>query len=161
MRFVDLSSKLLEDLVAKSEVSPRRRMHHNLHDSYDDPCQRLLNAIGTDSYIRPHRHAAASGVETLVCLRGQLGLIIFSDEGQIVETLIFGSGGNRTSSSVGAAVPPGTWHTVVALESGSILLEVKAGPFDPSAAKYPAPWAPAEGSAEAPAYLVSLASALA
>ena len=49
-------------------------------------------------------------------------------------------------------VPPGTWHTVVALETGSVLLEVKAGPFIPDQPKEFAAWAPEEGSDEAREY---------
>jgi hypothetical protein len=53
-------------------------------------------------------------------------------------------------------VPSTTWYTVVALERGSILLEVKAGPFDPDLPKALAPWAREEGSEEADRFLSGL-----
>ncbi len=34
--------------------------------------------------------------------------------------------------TVGAELPTNKWHTVLVLESGCILLEVKEGSFDPS-----------------------------
>ena len=58
--------------------------------------------------------------------------------------------------AVGVEVTPDTWHTVVALEPNSILLEIKAGPFDPTQPKEFAPWAPEEGSEMAERYLEEL-----
>ena len=48
------------------------------------------------------------------------------------------------------------WHTVIPLTPGSILFEIKAGPFDPSLAKEWAPWAPEEMTAESEIYLSKL-----
>ena len=62
--------------------------------------------------------------------------------------------------AVGAEVPAGTWHTVVALQSGCVLFEVKAGPFDSDRAKDMAPWAPEEGSPAAGVYLNRLIEAV-
>ena len=45
---------VLEDLLSSSRSSSRRRQHLNLHTSYQDPCQRLLNAVQPNSYIRDH-----------------------------------------------------------------------------------------------------------
>ena len=58
-----------------------------------------------------------------------------------------------SKSASAVEIMPDTWHTVVALESGSAILEIKAGPFDPSQAKEYAAWAPSEGSPEAISYL--------
>ena len=58
--------------------------------------------------------------------------------------------------AAGVLVPAGTWHTVLAMDDDAILFETKAGPFDPAAPKEPAPWAPAEGTAEAGAYFARL-----
>lgn len=151
-----LSQTLFTDLIARASVSPRKRMHQNLHESYSDPCQRLLNAISSDSYICPHRHALDPKLETLICLKGRLGVLLFDDSGKVTEKLVIGQGGHGELPSAGVEVAPSTWHTVVSLEPWSILLEIKAGPFNPNAAKEPAGWAPAEGSSEAAAYLAEL-----
>ena len=63
---------------------------------------------------------------------------------------------NQPETAVGVEVPVACWHTVVALEPGSILLEIKAGPFDPAVPKEMAPWAPDEGSTYACSYLEKL-----
>jgi len=70
--------------------------------------------------------------------------------------LCFGSEKQGTDIAAGVEVSANTWHTVIALVAGCVLLEMKAGPFDPSQPKDLAPWAPAEGSADAKNYLNTL-----
>ena len=36
---------------------------------------------------------------------------------------------------VGLNIPAGQWHTVRALESGSVILEMKEGPYEPTGAE--------------------------
>lgn len=153
-----LSSDLLASLAEEASRSPRARLHRNLHESYEDPCQRLLNAIGMDSYIRPHRHALDPKSECLVAVRGMFALLVFDNAGVVQEVVRFCTEKycDEGGSSVGVELPPGTWHTVIALAPNSVLLELKAGPFEPSAAKEPAPWAPEEGAIEAGPYLQRL-----
>lgn len=150
MKWVD--APLLDDLVMRAAQSPRLRQHFNLHSSYADPCQRLLNALWHNSYIAPHRHIADPKEETLVAVRGDLCFVAFDDDGAIIGHRQLGAGG----CNVAIVVAPGEWHTVVALSETAVLLEVKAGPFDPLVGKEAAPWAPTEGSPEAAAYLQGL-----
>jgi cupin fold WbuC family metalloprotein len=154
MTFQEISSGLLADLVSSAAASPRLRQHRNIHLSYDDPCQRLLNAIGVDSYIRPHRHRLDPKTETLIAVRGLFALLVFDNDGEVRQVRRFGT--ERYALEVGVSVaielPPHAWHTVLALVPGSVLLELKAGPFDPLAAKEPAPWSPEEGTAMAADY---------
>ncbi len=140
----------LDDLTRQAKGNPRRRQHRNLHESFRDPCQRLLNAIETNSYIRPHRHTEAASDETLVAVRGAFALVTFDDQGVVTGLLRFASEkfGGGESRPVGVRIHARAWHTVVALADSSILLEVKAGPFDPAAAKIFAEWAPVELSTE-------------
>lgn len=154
IRRIDLA--FLDDLVAQAQVSPRLRQHANLHTSYVEPCQRLFNAIGVDSYIRPHRHMSDPKTETLLAVRGRLILVLFSEQGQVSQALPFGLGLGAEHCDVGVELSPGVWHTVVADLPGSILFEVKAGPFDPQLSKELAPWAPAEGTAAVAAYMARL-----
>ena len=158
MTLVRISQGLLDDLLHRAAGTPRRRQHHNLHTSHTDPSQRLLNAIGLDSYIRPHRHALDPKVECLVAVRGKFSLITFDERGSPERVVRFGTElhGRDDQLDIGVEVPAATWHTVIALVPGSVLLEVKAGPFDPHAAKEPAPWAPEEHSADAEGYFQAL-----
>lgn len=157
------SQAFLEDLLGRAYVSPRRRQHQNVHRSHDDPCQILFNAIGVDSYIRPHRHLLDPRRETLVAVRGSMVVLKFGDDGAILESAWLAAGDSSSKERADAAicveVEPDEWHTVIAVEEGSVLLEVKAGPFDPRRPKEPAPWAPPEGESGAIPYLQSLRAA--
>jgi cupin fold WbuC family metalloprotein len=156
----NFSSDFLDSLSDAAEASIRHRQHHNIHQSYDEPCQRLFNAIGVDSYIRPHRHASSSINECLIAIRGMMTLVLFDEAGGVSEFIHFGvqSENELCKVSVGVEIPPECWHTVVANVPGSVLFELKEGPFNPQAAKEYAEWAPKEGSENAQHYLDFLKS---
>lgn len=152
------SSVDLNGLEHQAVESPRRRQHWNLHATYEDRCQRFFNAIHHDSYLRPHKHCENQGPESLFAIKGLLALITFSEDGKVEDVVHFGDALHTHSKavSVGVELPPGKWHTVISLERVSVLLEVKAGPFDPSSPKHPAPWAPEEGGGMAATYFMDL-----
>lgn len=142
---------------AAARQSARLRINRNIHHSFEHPSQRMLNAMEPDSYAQPHRHPVATKDETFFVLRGSFGLLVFDEIGNITEKAIVRAGGEF----VGGNVPAGTFHTMVSLESGSVFCEVKAGPYEAATEKELATWAPEEGSAEAPLYLVKLKQSLA
>lgn len=150
----------LNELTVQAQGNHRKRQHRNLHESYDAPCQRLFNAIEPGSYIRPHRHATDPRDELLIAVRGLMALVTFDGQGMATEVIYFGAHRNGEDFAAGVELPAGTWHTVIALEIGCVLLEVKAGPFDPRQPKDLASWAPEEGSPAAFAYLNQLISRL-
>jgi len=152
------SADYMNELTAQAQCSPRKRQHRNIHESYADPCQRLFNAIEPGSYIRPHRHATDPRDELLIAVRGSMALVTFDERGMVTEVVRFGADRNGDGSAVGAEVPANTWHTVIALEAGCVLLEVKAGPFDSNQPKDLAPWAPNECGPNARQYLEKLIS---
>ena len=145
-------------LCREADQSPRRRQHINLHRSHEESCQRLFNAIQPESYIAPHRHAVSNTRELLVAVQGRFALVTFKDEGDLLSVIPFGTELHLddSCSSVGVEVPPNVWHTVLATEKNSILLEVKEGPFLPTESKELAPWAPRVGSSEAEIFLSKL-----
>jgi cupin fold WbuC family metalloprotein len=147
---------MLNELVDQAKVSSRLRQHKNIHTSYQEPCQRLFNAIEIGSYIRPHKHASDPRDEMLVAVRGLMALLSFDDQGAVVDVVRFGSEAFGPELAVGLELSANTWHTVVALVPGCVLLEVKAGPFDPNQPKDLAPWAPEEGASLAQDYLMKL-----
>jgi cupin fold WbuC family metalloprotein len=146
----------LKDLTKQASLSPRLRQHHNIHKSYQDVCQRLFNSIEPGSYIRPHRHTSDPKDELLIAVRGVMALVIFDDQGDLISVVRFGTERHGENMALGAEVTSSTWHTVIALEPGCILLEIKAGPFDPNEPKDLALWAPEEGSALARDYLIKM-----
>ena len=153
------SNSFLNDLTHESLLSSRKRFNFNIHSDHAESCQRLFNAIGIDSYIRPHRHSLDPKHECLVAVSGLFSLFIFNDNGRVLSITKFGSDLYRTTEGncgVGVEIPPNVWHTVIALSNSAILFEVKAGPFNPLSAKEFAPWAPEEGELNSIEYLKAL-----
>ena len=142
----------LDALSARAAESPRRRTNLNFHDTPEHPANRMLNAMEPDSYVRPHRHAGALKDETFVVVKGAFGVVLFDENGNVSHTAVLRAGGDL----IGAHLPAGVFHSIVSLEPASVFFEVKAGPYDPAAAKDWAPWAPEEGAAEAAKYLAKL-----
>jgi cupin fold WbuC family metalloprotein len=146
-------SEYFQRLIGQAKNNSRGRQHCNIHHSYEEPCQRLFNAIEPGSYIRPHRHTKDPRDELLVAIRGKMAVFTFDDSGKVVRMVPLMAAAGNFSTTVGVEVSSDVWHTVIALESGSILLEVKAGPFDPSQPKDLAPWAPEEGTIHSKKFL--------
>ena len=158
MDIENFSSEFLDALTQESIQSNRQRQHKNIHQHYNDSCQRLFNAIGVASYIRPHRHLIDPKDECLIAVRGLMSLVVFDDIGQLQQVIRFGAQTNEAQQaiSIGVNLPAGVWHTVIAEVPGSILFEVKLGPFNPEQAKEYATWAPAENTPDAVEYLMEL-----
>lgn len=136
-----LDRALLDTVVAEAQRSPRRRMNRNFHPHGDHPAHRLLNAIEPDSYVRPHRHLDPLKDETILCVKGRLGCILFDDSGAVQETCVLAPDGER----FGVDIAHGQFHSLVALEPGSVMFEAKAGPYRALTEAEFATWAPAEG----------------
>lgn len=143
---------LLDALTAEAQASPRRRRNRNFHATAAHPAQRLLNAVEPGSYVRPHRHREADRAETLAVLRGAFGIVFFGEHGSVSHSAVLRAQGE----AIGADIPPGVFHSMVALTPGSVFFESKAGPYDPLTDKDFAPWAPPEGDPAAAAYLAGL-----
>ena len=158
MDIENFSSGFLNLLTQSAKQSSRQRQHKNIHQHYNDPCQRLFNAIGVASYIRPHRHLIDPKDECLIAVRGLMSLVLFDDIGQVQQVIRFGAQTTESQEAIGVGInlPAGVWHTVIAEVPGSILFEVKSGPFNPEQAKEYASWAPAENTPEAAEYLTEL-----
>jgi cupin fold WbuC family metalloprotein len=144
-----IDSTLLDSLTKQAKEAPRHRAHYNLHPELNDPVQRLCIAMEPETYVRPHRHSDPETWEVLMILRGSLALLVFDDRGKVLERIVLTAGGPTTL----VEFPRNTWHAPVSLESGTIVLEIKQGPYRPIAEANSASWAPAEGMPEAVHFL--------
>ena len=144
-----IDNTLLDDLTAQAQASPRLRMNMDLRNSAADTSQRMLNAIEPGSVVPIHRHRKTS--ETVVVLRGRVVEEYYSSEGLVEASYELAAGGDARSESgmtdrksgvteresgmteVACAlnIPPGQWHTLRALESGTVILEMKDGAYEP------------------------------
>ena len=121
-----ITQTLLDKLTEQAKASPRLRMNLDLRNSADDKSQRMLNAIEPGSPMPIHRHQKTS--ETVVCLRGRLVWEFYDELERICTGYIELSPNGQV---VALNVPAGQWHTVKALESGSVILECKEGAYEP------------------------------
>ncbi|WP_342245260.1 WbuC family cupin fold metalloprotein [Pseudomonas sp. OTU5201] len=150
-RFLDQG--LFAELAEKAAASPRKRQHHNFH-AMEESCHRMAVGLQPETYIPPHRHLSADKAESLLVLKGRLGLLIFDEGGKVTDKRELVAGGD----CIGVDLPPGVFHALVVLEPDSLLFECKAGPYRPvGEGEHPA-WAPREGEPGAADYLAWMRS---
>lgn len=136
-----INEALLDETTGRAKQSPRLRMNYNFHERLDDPVNRLLNALEPGTYLRPHRHLNPAKDEIFLLLRGRIAVFLFDNKGEITETQIL----DPKEGAYGAEIKAGTWHGLLVLESGSVIYEIKEGPFAPLAPENFAPWSPGSG----------------
>ena len=118
-----IDNKILDNLTDQAKASPRLRMNLNFHQSLDEKCHRFLNAVEPGANIPIHRHPTKA--ESFVVLRGKVKVTTYNDDGTIIENIVLDPSEGRYGVNVGKNV----WHTVEALEPGSVIFECKEGPF--------------------------------
>ena len=120
-----ITQDLLDELTAAAKASPRLRMNYDLRNTPEDGSQRMLNAIEPGSPLPIHRHRHSS--ETVVCLRGRLQEVFYNEAVEETEVVELAPNG----PVVALNIPIGQWHTVLVLESGTVILECKDGKYEP------------------------------
>ena len=113
----------LDRLTEEAKASPRLRMNLDLRNSPADLSQRMLNAIEPGTVLPIHRHRSTS--ETVVCIRGHFEEYFYDEAGNRTDVIDMRPGGNVLN------IPAGQWHSLESLESGTVLIEVKDGPYEP------------------------------
>ena len=121
-----ITQAILDKLTEEAKASPRLRMNMDLRNSDSDSSQRMLNAIEPGSPLPIHRHQKTS--ETVVCLRGRLVEEYYDELERVCTERIELS---PNGPVVALNIPAGQWHTVRALESGTVILEMKNGAYEP------------------------------
>ena len=139
---------LLDKFTAQAKESPRLRMNLDLRNSDADSSQRILNAIEPGSVVPIHRHRKTS--ETVVVLRGRVVEEYYDDAGVLAESFVLGdchvadaprndvnhdAPRNDVPMVYALNIPAGQWHTLRALESGTVILEMKDGAYEPIGAE--------------------------
>lgn len=137
-----ITEELLDTVTAQAKENPRLRMNYNLHTTMDAPVHRMLNALEPDTYLPPHRHTDKD--ETYLVLRGSLLAFFYDEVGNVTEKVCL----NPVKGKYGLEIPPCTWHSIIALESGTVIFEIKKGPYQPLPLQDLASWAPAATDVE-------------
>lgn len=145
-----INTTIIDDLLNKAGASIRKRSAYNIHESFHDPIQRYLVASKIDSYFRPHRHRSV--FELAFVFRGKFDVILFDDNALVTDRISLGP----DAENIGFELPPNVWHTWIPMTDGSIFLEVKEGPYDPTSGIEFASWSPPEGDGRVSDFLPAM-----
>ena len=151
-----ITDKIINEMSDKAKTSKRKRCNYNFHRSYSDPIQRFLNAVEPDSYLRPHKHEDPDKTEIFLAIKGRVLIVEFDDSGSISDHFVL----DRQKGMIGVEIPPKTWHAFIALREGSVLYEIKEGPFVEGVGMVFAEWAPEEGTEAAQEFNENILKAL-
>ncbi len=147
---IKITNELIDNVTAQARTSPRLRMNYNFHPELSDPVQRLLNALEPWTYIRPHKHRLKE--ESFVLLRGTVLAVVFNDDGSIREHAVM----SISTGILGVEFEENSFHMLTAIETGSVVYEIKEGPFIPHTEGTSAPWSPQEGTPEVKEFLENI-----
>ena len=120
-----IDQPLLDTVSSEAKSSPRLRMNYNIHQSLDDKCHRMLNAVEPGTEVPIHRHPTKD--ETFVILRGKVKVSTYDDERNVKEEIIL----CPEDGKYGVDIKKNVWHSLESLETGSVIFECKEGPFVP------------------------------
>jgi cupin fold WbuC family metalloprotein len=81
--------------------------------------------------VPPHRHVTPPKSEAFIPLTGAVGVVLFDDAGAVTAAHRLDAAGPVR----GIDLPPGVWHTVIAVTEASVCYEVKPGPWEPASDK--------------------------
>lgn len=85
----------------------------------------MLNALEPGTVMPIHRHYDSS--ETVVIVRGKIQWVFYDENGNETERVVLDADGDPRMLNV----EKDRWHSLVCLESGSVLYESKDGPYHP------------------------------
>jgi cupin fold WbuC family metalloprotein len=120
-----IDKELLDTVSEQAKASPRLRMNFNFHQSLDDLCHRMLNAIEPGTEVPIHRHPTKD--ESFVILRGKVRSTTYNDDGSIIDSVVL----SQEDGVYGVDILKGVWHKLESLEPNSVIFECKEGPFVP------------------------------
>lgn len=126
---MNIDKQVLDQLTGQAKDNARLRMNLDLRTSSNDTSQRMLNALEPGTVVPIHRHCSTT--ETVIIVRGKVKEILFDEAGNVTEEILMEVGGNCPALQI----PAGQWHTIEALESGTVIFEAKDGAFAPLSEK--------------------------
>jgi len=150
-----ITKELIGEVSASAKESGRKRMNHNFHEKYSDPINRMINAVEPDAYFPPHKHESPAKREIFLILKGKVAVVEFDDAGGVLDHITL----DAMRGNFGVEISSGVWHSIIPLEEGSVLYEIKDGPYDPSKDKIFPKWAPSEGDEGAKEFVDKVLSA--
>lgn len=147
-----INNTCLDEVTRQAREGSRLRKNLNFHVESSDPLQRMLNAIEPGTYVCPHKHEDPDKREVFVILRGRVLVVEFSTTGDVVNYTIL----DPEDGVYAVEIAPRVFHAMYSLVTGSVVYEIKDGPYSPLNDKHFASWAPREGQPGCQVYLSQL-----
>ena len=120
-----IDKALLDRVTNQAKDCTRLRMNFNFHQSLEDKCHRMLNAVDPGTVIPIHRHPTKD--ESFFVLKGKVRSTTYNDDGSVIESVVLCA----DEGKYGVNIPKGVWHKLESMKSGSVVFECKEGPFVP------------------------------
>lgn len=117
-----INDALVNGLLEEALSSRRQRANMILHESNDDGCLRMINALLPTTVVPVHRHKNTP--ECITILKGRIVVVLYGETGGVADRVLL----DRNQGVYGMEIAKGQWHTIEVLEP-SVILEVKAGPY--------------------------------
>jgi cupin fold WbuC family metalloprotein len=117
----------------------RRRARLCTHPGIEDALHEMLIVHMDSTYVRPHKHLGKS--ESFHIIEGALKVFLFTDDGELTDTIDFGASGSGRNFYYRLSTP--MFHSVLPVSDFVVFHEVTNGPFDRADCVF-APWAPSE-----------------
>ena len=129
----------MDRLAEQARENERRRMRLCAHRSSDDALHEMLIVHTPETYVRPHKHLAKS--ESFHVIEGEADVVLFDEEGRIVELISMGPYPSGACFYYRLADP--YYHGLVIHSELFLFHETTNGPFDRRDTLF-APWSPPE-----------------
>ena len=123
MKIIDQT--LLDKVSTEAKALSRLRMNYNFHQSLEDKCHRMLNAVEPRTEVPIHRHPTKD--ESFVVLRGKVKVSTYNDDGSVIESIVL----CQEDGHYGVDIPKNVWHNLESMAPNSVIFECKEGPFVP------------------------------
>jgi cupin fold WbuC family metalloprotein len=134
-----VNNELVEQIVKEASQSQRHMARLLMHFDHEDPVQEMLIAMGRDCAVMPNQSVGRS--ESLQVVKGELLLIVFDDDGKVVQRVKMGPYGSDKAFLYRLSSTP--WHTMIPLSKIVVVHEVIEGPFINSSDPLP-DWIPGD-----------------
>lgn len=142
-----INRELINTVAKEAKNSQRLRSNYNFHE-LPEKVQRFINIMQPGTYVRPHRHSRPediNGFEFFLALQGKIGVLLFNEQGSVIHQEQL----SPQQNNYGIEIAEGTFHTLVALASNTVMFELKEGPYRHSNDKEFLSHFPEEGTAAA------------
>ena len=132
-----INNELVEQIIEEASQSQRHMARLLMHFDHENPVQEMLIALGRNCAVMPNRSVGRS--ESLQVVQGELLLVIFDDNGNVVKRIEMGPYGSDKTFLYRLSSTP--WHTMIPLSKIVVVHEVIEGPFSNSSDPMP-DWVP-------------------